>query len=89
MSSCTGLSDISPSPISPEKMVPYGTSCLEEEAFQTKVHMNSMSSSAKCAVVMPVDKFSACLFDDFSWGLQKNGLEIEHLQRSGCWQKKA
>lgn len=89
VSSCTGLSDISPGPIFPEQMVPYGTSCLEEEAFQIEVYMNSMSSSAKCAFLMPVDKFSACLFDDFSWGLQKNGLEMEHLQRSGCWQKKA
>lgn len=91
VSFCTfGLSDISPlSPIFPEQMVSYGTSCLEEEAFQIKVCMNSVSSSAKCAFVMPVDKFSACLFDYFSWGLQENGLETEHLQRSPCWQKKA
>ena len=88
VTSCTGHSDISPGPIFPGQMVSCGTSCLEKEAFQIAVYINCMSSSARCALMMPVDKFSACLSDGFSWGLHKNGLEMEHLQRSRCWQKK-
>lgn len=70
-------------------MVSFGTSCLDKEAFQISVYINCISSSARCALMRPVDKFSACLSDGFSWGLHKNGVEMEHLQRSGCWQKKA
>lgn len=78
-----------PGPIFPEQTVSCGTSCLDKEAFQIAVYINCMSSSATCALMMPVDKFSACLSDGFSWGLHKNGLEMEHLQRSRYWQKKA
>lgn len=73
----------------PDKMVSCGTSCLEKDIFQIAAYINCMSSSARCALMMPGDKFAACLSDGFSWGLHKNGLEMEHLQRSGCWQKKA
>jgi len=73
----------------PEQMVSCGTNCLDKEFFQIAVYINCMSSSARCALMMPVVGFSACLSDGFSWGLHKNGLEMEHLLRSRCWQKKA
>lgn len=89
VTSCAGHSAYSPSPVFPEQMVSCGTSCLDKKAFQIAVRINCTSSSARCALMMPMDEFPACLSDGFSWGLHKNDLEMEHLQRSGCWQKKA